>query len=198
MILCFVDFKKAYASISRDIMFKILKLYGIPDKIVSAIRLYTITKAKVVFPDGDTEMFDIHAGVLQADTLTPFLFIVVLDYVLRISVDSFNNKGIQIKAKQGKRNPGFFVTDLDLADDLALISETIQNAEDLLHSLETAASQVGLYCNEGKTKFLSFSGNNASLKSLNNVNIKRVCDFKYLGSFIGDSDHDFKARKSLM
>ena len=179
-------------------MFQILKLYGIPDKIVSAIRaLYTSTKAKVVSPDGDTEVFDIQARVLQGDTLAPFLFILVLDYVLRISIDPLHNKGIKLKAQQSKRNPGLYLTDLDFADDLALVSENIESAADLLHSLERAASQIGLLCNEKKTEFLSSSNSDCSLKSLNNVNIKRVTDFKYLGLYIDDSEKDFNVRKAL-
>ena len=45
--------------------------------------LYRNTKVKVRSPDGDTEYFDIVAGVLQGDTLAPYLFIICLDYVLR-------------------------------------------------------------------------------------------------------------------
>ena len=41
------------------------------------------SKVKVRSPDGDTEYFDIVAGVLQRDTLAPYLFIICLDYVLR-------------------------------------------------------------------------------------------------------------------
>ena len=197
-IISFVDFRKAFDSVSREKMFQILPLYGIPDKMVSAIRaLYTSTKAKVVSPDGDTALFDIQAGVLQGDTLAPFLFILVLDYVLRISLDPINNKGIKLKSQLGSRNPALHLTDLDFADDLALISENIQNASDLLHSLEKAASQVGLFCNEGKTEFLTSTGNNYTLKSLNNVNIKKVDNFKYLGSNINDSEQDFNIRKAL-
>ena len=40
-------------------------------------------EVKVRSPDGDTEYFDIVAGVLQGDTLAPYLFIICLDYVLR-------------------------------------------------------------------------------------------------------------------
>ena len=197
-IISFVDFRKAFDSVSREKMFEILPLYGIPDKIVSAIRaLYTSTKAKVVSPDGDTALFDIQAGVLQGDTLAPFLFILVLDYVLRISVDTINNKGIKIKSKLGSRNSALHLTDLDFADDLALISENIQNASELLHALEKAASQVGLFCNEGKTEFLSSTGQDYTLRSLNNVNLKKVDDFKYLGSYINDSEQDFNVRKAL-
>lgn len=140
--LCFVDFKKAFDSISREKMFEILKLYGLPGKIISAIKaLYVSTKAKVVSPDGDSDTFDILAGVLQGDTLAPFLFIIVLDYVLRISVDLSNEKGIKIKAPLRTRGKGLFLTDLDFADDLALVAGTIQNLEDLLHSLESSASK---------------------------------------------------------
>ena len=49
--------------------------------------LYRNTKVKVRSPDGDTDYFDIVAGVLQGDTLAPYLFIICLDYVLRTSID---------------------------------------------------------------------------------------------------------------
>ena len=62
----------------------ILKAYGIPDRLLRAIEvMYTDTKAKVLSPDGETELFDILAGVLQGDTLAPYLFFIALDYALR-------------------------------------------------------------------------------------------------------------------
>jgi len=45
--------------------------------------MYTNTEARVISPDGETELFDITAGVLQGDTLAPFLFIIVLDHAMR-------------------------------------------------------------------------------------------------------------------
>ena len=66
---------------NRDVMFKIFPLYGIREPIITAIKvLYTNTKAHVITPDGETQQFDISAGVLQGDTLAPFLFMLVLDY----------------------------------------------------------------------------------------------------------------------
>ena len=63
---------------------KILRAYELPERPVRAIEImYEGTKAKVVSPDGDTELFDILAGVLQGDTLAPYLFIIALDYALR-------------------------------------------------------------------------------------------------------------------
>ena len=80
--LIFVDFTKAFDSIHRGKMEQILLAYGIPKETVAAITiLYRNTKVKVRSPDGDTEYFDIVAGVLQGDTLAPYLFIICLDYV---------------------------------------------------------------------------------------------------------------------
>ena len=63
---------------------KILTAYGIPYPIVNAIEaIYANTSAKVPSPDGETDTFSILAGVLQGDTLAPYLFIIVLDYALR-------------------------------------------------------------------------------------------------------------------
>ena len=44
-------------------------------------------KVNVHSPDGDTDYFDIVAGVRQGDTLTPYRFIICLDYVLTPSID---------------------------------------------------------------------------------------------------------------
>ena len=63
-------------------MEQILLAYGIPKETVAAITiLYRNTKVKVRSPDGDTEYFDIVAGVLPGDTLAPYLFIICLDFV---------------------------------------------------------------------------------------------------------------------
>ena len=74
-------------------MFEILHLYGIPKAIVDAIKsLYVNTTASIITSDGETKTFEVKAGVLQGDTLAPFSFIIVLNYVLRISIDKIPDK----------------------------------------------------------------------------------------------------------
>ena len=74
-------------------MERILLAYGLPTETVAAITsLYRNTKVKVRSPDGDTEYFDIVAGVLQGDTLAPYLFIICVDYVLRKRLRADNKK----------------------------------------------------------------------------------------------------------
>ena len=49
--------------------------------------MYTYTYAKVITPDGEIEYFQITKGVLQDDTLAPFLFVIILDYAMRQSIE---------------------------------------------------------------------------------------------------------------
>ena len=139
--LIFVDFTKAFDSIHRGKMEQILLAYGIPKETVAAITiLYRNTKVKVRSPDGDTEYFDIVAGVLQGDTLAPYLFIICLDYVLRTSIDKIKENGFELTKKRSRRYPATTITDADYADDIAILANTPDRAETLLHSLERAAA----------------------------------------------------------
>ena len=71
---------KAFNSIHWGKMEQILLAYGIPKETVAAIKiLYRSIKVKVRSPDGDTDYFDIVVGLLQGDTLAPYLFIICLD-----------------------------------------------------------------------------------------------------------------------
>jgi hypothetical protein len=184
-------------------MLEILKLYGIPDKLIEAIRLlYTDTSATILTPDGETPAFPIKAGILQGDTLAPFLFIMVVDYVLRMSVDKINHKGFQLYPRRSSRNPAVYLTDADFADDIGLVSSCLEDAQALLHALESASNSVGLYLNEAKTEYINHCNTNennklAEIKTLNNKVLKQVEDYKYLGSYISSSGKDFNVRKGM-
>ena len=65
--------------------------------------LYRNTKVKLRSPDGNTDYFDIVAGVLQGDTLTPYLFIICLDYVLRTLIDKIKENGFELTKKKSRR-----------------------------------------------------------------------------------------------
>ena len=104
--LLFVDFTRAFDSIHRGKMEQILEAYGLPEETVAAIMiLYRNIKVKVRSPDGDTEYFDIIAGVLQGDKLTPYLFIICLDYVLRTSIDNIRENGFVLTKKRRRYPP---------------------------------------------------------------------------------------------
>ena len=82
--------------------------------------MYADTKPKVIIPDGETELFEITAGVLQGDTLAPFLFIIVLDFAMRRAIgDKEEELGFTITPRKSRRYPKEVIPDLDFADDIA-------------------------------------------------------------------------------
>ena len=76
--------------------------------------------------------------------------------LLRTSLDTIKEKGFTLRKARSRRYPAQTVTDADYADDLALLADIPAQAESLLHSLEEAAKNIGLYVNSDKTEFMSF------------------------------------------
>ena len=75
-------------------------------------------------PDGDTEQFMLLAGVLQGDTRALYLIIIVLDYALRQAIVGREEElGFTITPRLSRRVHPVILTDLDFADDIAIISE---------------------------------------------------------------------------
>ena len=197
--MTFIDFEKAFDMVHRGMMLKILKAYGLPDSLVRAIAgVYRNTRARVLTPDGPTEEFHIHSGVLQGDTLAPYLFVIMLDYALRQAIAGREEElGFQLVRRQSRRKGPVVVTDLDFADDIALISELINQAQDLLNRVEASAAQIGLVMNAKKTKVMAYNhSDNVRIMTTDGTQLEVVEDFKYLGSWIDNSEKDLKARKA--
>ena len=198
-IMTFVDFRKAFDSIHRGKMIKILEAYGIPPRLLRAIEtMYSNTRAKVVTPDGDTEEFRITAGVLQGDTLAPFLFVIVLDYALRMAIDGKEGElGLTLTPRRSSRQRASTVTDFAFADDIALTSNDAAQAQNLLVSVESECAKIGLSINSKKTKVITCNLSLASpITTIDGAPLEIVEDFRYLGSFINSSEQDIRVRKA--
>ena len=175
-------------------MEQILLAYGIPKETVAAITiLYRNTKVKVRSPDGDTEYFDIVAGVLQGDMLAPYLVIICLDYVLRTSIDKIRENGIELTKKRSRRYPAKTITDADYADDIAILANTPDQAETLLHSLERAAAGIGLYVNTHKTEYMC-NNQTGDISTLDGTPLKLVDKFTYQRSSVESTEKDIDSR----
>ena len=170
-------------------MFNILSAYGIPSAVVEAIKImYVDTSALVVTPEGETERFSVNTGVLQGDPLAPFLFVICLDYVLRQAIP--DDTGLTLKRRRSSRHPAEVIADLDFADDIALLEDNLLEAEVLLHKVEKASQEIGLFLNAPKTKFIHLnSSSNGVVHALDDSSIDQVEDFKYLGGYT-ETAHD--------
>ena len=188
LVCSFVDFTKAFDSINREVMWQILRHYGIPTKIVDAIKcIYKNSKSIISIENNFSNEIETTAGVLQGDTLAPFLFIIVIDYIMT-----------KIPANYGvvtHLNPIIKLSDLGFADDIVLFDSSYNKAYQHLLILEKEAAKVGLRINYHKTKYIS----NIITEDEDKLSktIERAKEFIYLGSNISSSEEDIKRRMSM-
>ena len=155
-----------------------LSAYRLPKETVTAIMmLYRNRKVKVRSPDRDADFFDIVAGILQGNTLAPYLFIVWLDYLLRTSIDHTKENGFILKKKKGKKQTiscrnynGRRLRRWSRS------SCKCTQVESLLHSQEQAAKVICLYVNLNKTEYMRFNREGA-ISTLNGGPMKLVDKF---------------------
>ena len=82
--LLYVDWKQAFPSIPHDRLFQTLELLGIPSRLISMVKqLYTGQRASVLTPHGETEQFEVTLGGLQGEKLTPTLWLLFMQPLLR-------------------------------------------------------------------------------------------------------------------
>ena len=188
--ILFVDFTKAFDTIHRGKMEQTLLAYGLPKETVAAtMMLHRNTKVKVRFPDGDTEDFDL----LLSDTLTPYLFIICLDYMLRTSIDKIKVNGFKLTKERSRRYPTQTITDANYTDDIALLANAPAQAETLLNSLERAAAGISLHVNAHKTEYMCFT-QTGDISTPNCSSLKLVDKFTYLRSSVSSNETDINTR----
>ena len=133
--ICFVDFEKAFDSVHRDTLWKLMAHYGIPNKIIRIVeKMYENNVCAVLDGNGMTEWFQVLTGVKQGCTMSGFLFLLVVDYIMRQTTDS-NSNGIRWTLCEK-------LDDLDYADDIALLSSKFKHSQDKLEKLNNIAKKT--------------------------------------------------------
>jgi hypothetical protein len=144
-IFTFVDFSKAFDSLDWSTMWKVLRAQGMPSRIVDLIhKLYTgsTISVRLSMEGAFASAFDQQIGIRQGCSLSPALFVLVLDFALR----SFETCCAQNE----------IATEwLGYADDLVLISSSESAAQQALHQLQAACAFVGLFINISKTECMA-------------------------------------------
>ena len=80
----FVDYEKAFDSLDRDTLWKLLQHYGIPEKFISLIRSsYEDMACRVIHAGQLTDSFMVKTGVRQGCLLSPFLFLLAIDWIMK-------------------------------------------------------------------------------------------------------------------
>ena len=190
LLINFIDYEKAFDSVDRTTLWKVLRHYGIPLKLVRLIQNYYEGSRCCVIHEGQfTRSFEVQTGVKQGCLLSPFLFLLPIDWIMKETTKS-RRQGIQW-------TPWSQLEDLDFADDLALLSHNHQQMKDKTQELVRISQSTGLKVHPGKTKVLKINTNVDEDIKINEEPIEEVTSFTYLGSIIdgtGGATADVKAR----
>jgi hypothetical protein len=141
---------------------------------------------------GDTEWLKINKGTRQGCVLSPLLFNLYAEVVMRrLDLDESN-----IGVKIGGRT----ISNIRYADDTTLLAESAADLKELILKLKTESEKMGLSLNVKKTKIMTTAAKEEVHITIDNEEIEVVDSFIFLGSLIassGDSTPEIKRRIAL-
>ena len=137
--VCIIDYAKDFDCADHNRLRKILKEMGIPDHLICLLRnLYAGQEATVRTGHGTTDWFQIGKGVCQGSILSPCLFNLYAEYIMR-------NAGLD-EAQSGIKIAGRNINKLRYADDTTLMAES-EELKSLLMKVKEESEKVGLKLN---------------------------------------------------
>ena len=137
---CFIDYAKAFDCVDQNKLWKILKEIRKPDHLTCLLRnLYAGQEATVRTGHGTTDLFQIGKGVCQGYILSPCLFNLYAEYIMR-------NAGLD-EAQMGIKTAGRNINNLRYADDTTLMAESEEELKNLLMKVKEESEKVGLKLN---------------------------------------------------
>uniref|UniRef100_A0A8B9YSG8 Reverse transcriptase domain-containing protein n=1 Tax=Bos mutus grunniens TaxID=30521 RepID=A0A8B9YSG8_BOSMU len=135
-------------TVDHNKLWKILKEMGIPDHLTCLLRnLYAAQEAPGRNGHGTTDWFQIGKGVCQGCILSPCLFKLYAEYIMR-------NTGLE-EAQAGIKIAGRNISNLRYADDTTLIAESEEELKSHLMKVKEESEKVGLKLNIQKTKIMA-------------------------------------------
>ncbi|CAF3391752.1 unnamed protein product [Rotaria socialis] len=186
--LCFIDYSKAFDCVDHEKLWSVLLEMGVPKHLIILMKnLYTNQQATVKTDYGNTNWFNIGKGVRQGCILSPYLFNLYAEHIMRKAGIEEAAGGIKI----GGRN----INNLRYADDTTIMAETADDLQYLLRKVKEESAAAGLKLNMKKT----FVMTNAPIQEfyIDNDQVEIVKEFIFLGSSInidGNCSNEIKRR----
>ena len=177
---------KPFDCVDHNKLWKILEEMAIPDHLTCLLRnLYAVQEATVRTGHGTTDWFQIGKGVCQGCLLSPCLFNLYAEYIMRNAGLEEAQAGIKIS----RRN----INDLRYADDTTLMAESEEELKSLLMKEKEESEKAGLKLNIQKTKVMA--SDPITSWQIDRETVETVSDFILGGSKItadGDCSHEMK------
>ena len=146
--LCFIDYAKVFDCVDHNKLWKILKEMGIPDHLTCLFRNLNVGQEATVRTGlGTTDWFQIGKGACQGCILSPCLFNLYAEYIMR----NAGLEEVQAGIKITRRNIKY----LRYADDTTLMAESEEELKSLLKKVKQKSEKAGLKLNVQKTKIMA-------------------------------------------
>ncbi|KAF7251811.1 Craniofacial development protein 2 [Varanus komodoensis] len=188
---CFIDYAKAFDRVDHSKLWQVLKEMGVPDHLICLLRnLYVGQEATVRTGHGTTDWFKIEKGVSQGCILSPGLFNLYAEHIMRKAGLDESPVGIKIAGRN--------INNLSYADDTTLTAESEEKLNSLLMWVKEESAKVGLKLSIKKTKMMASSP--LTSWQIDGEEMEVVTDFIFLGSKItadGDCTQEIKRRLLL-
>ena len=181
---CFVDFKKAFDTVPRGLLWQVLENVGIRGPILDCIKsLYAHDSAAVRSSEGISDIFDCYMGLKQGCPLSATLFGLFVDGLEKHLMETLGHDAPDLS--------GILIPLLLYVDDLILMSTTAAGLQRQLGAQQQFCDQRQLSVNLTKTKVVTF-GSRAKCQAFkfNGNEVERVQSYKYFG-------FEFHATKTL-
>jgi hypothetical protein len=173
----FFDIEKAYDCVDREMLFKLLRRYGVNGELVDLIEaMYKDTAGRVAVGTEYSREFAITTGVRQGCLLSCILFDVVMDAVVRQFLAECEQLGVPLEG-------GMWCTGLLYADDLVCLAPSPENLQKMVNAWDRIAMSFGLVTSVKKTEVMYF-GFDGPVLTLRGEELKTVTKFRYLGCLI--------------
>ena len=201
LFMAFIDIVKAYDSVQRHLIWKILRKIGLPPNLIRMlVTIYDAVETKIKLAGRTSEPFKVLVGLLQGDCNSTILFNiffgVIIDIVhqrldnlgikLRVCLDNFFFKALTSKAK------GNIITVLELlfADDTWFGADNPKDLQTVLNIFSEVCNWFGIKISVEKTEIMIQRPLNTPAQDIAfNIEeslLKMTNCFKYLGSMITD------------
>ena len=186
--IVFIDYSKVFDNVSYPKLFPTMEEMGFPKHLIKLIEgLYTNQEALIRWNKSHTEPFNILKGVRQGCILSPHLFSVYTEKIMRDA--DVNNFGIKIGGQK--------ISNLRYADDTALCADSHEDICQLLNNINEEGKLKNMKLNAKKTKVMFVGKGQYRDIEIDGQILERVYDFIYLGStksFNGDCKPDVARR----
>ena len=179
----YMDLEKAYDRIDREAMWGILSMYGISGQLMKAIQsLYERSEACVRVCREESEWFKVGVGLRQGCVMSPWLFNLFMDGVMREVRERAGDVGVALW--DARENNEYMVKWLMFADDTVLLSDSEEKLSRLVQEFGNVCHRWKLSVNEGKSKIMRIGKvgeENEVNISLSNRRMEEVDTYRYLG-----------------